>query len=77
MSISSIYVVINMDLITDDMINESLNTESSFRKSLDGTQAILKFNTLHPSSMSGFIKYDHAKMLQFLTNNIIEWNRSL
>ena len=52
------YVIINVVDITDDMIHESLNTETSYRLSLDGSKGVLKFATLHPTVMKGYEKYD-------------------
>lgn len=57
------YVIINEIDITDVIILESLNTAHSYRKSLDGTKAILKFVTAHPTCMVGRQKYTHAEIL--------------
>lgn len=73
MAIETTYIVIDVDLITNDMINESIGNETSFRKSLDDTKAILKFNVRHPNSMAGYVKYTHTEILTFLTDSILEW----
>ena len=68
------YIVIDVDLITNDMVNESICSESTYRKSLDGTKAILKFNVKHPNSMVGVVKYTHEEILIFLSENSVDWN---
>jgi hypothetical protein len=60
------YIIINIEDITDQMIHDSLNTPSSFRTSLDGTKAVLKFPTAFPDIMSGQIKYTHEEILEIL-----------
>jgi len=65
------YVIINEIDITDVMVNESLNTAHSYRKSLDGTKAVLKFATEHPTSMVGRLKYTHEEILVELADP--EW----
>lgn len=74
MAIESTYVVIDYDLIIDDMVNESIGNETSYKKSLDETKAILKFNKKHPNSMKGYKKYTHSEILQFLIDNDADWN---
>lgn len=67
------YAVIDTNLITNDMINESIGNETSFRKSLNKARSILKFNVRHPNSMAGKTKYTHAEILQFLIDNSGDW----
>lgn len=67
------YVVIPTVDITDDMVDESQNGPYSIRSSLDGTQSILKFATLFPKSVKGYVKYTHAEILQFLEDNKAAW----
>lgn len=67
------YVVIDTELAVDDMIHESIGNETSFRKSIDGTKAILKFNVRFPNTMAGKTKYTHAEILQFLSDNSVSW----
>ena len=67
------YVVINIVDITSHMINESRNSETSFRKNLDGTKAILKFKNKYPNSMYTYKKRTHKEILTYLKNNAIEW----
>jgi len=63
------YVIIHVHLITDIMISESLNKDSSYRISLDGTLAILKFKTRHPNTMAGYKKYDNTGILAILKDS--------
>ena len=65
------YVIINEIDISDVMILESLNMGDPYRKSLDGTKAILKFATTHPNCMVGRQKYTHAEILVELSGP--EW----
>lgn len=68
------YVVIDTDLIINDMINESIGNESSYRKSLDRSKSILKFNLKHPNTMAGYTKYTGLEILQFLSDNTLDWD---
>lgn len=72
---ASTYVVIDVVLIINDMIIESVNEETTFRKSLDGTEAILKFNVKYPNTMVGYTKLDWAEMVQYLIDNTALWNK--
>lgn len=67
------YIVINTNEIVNDMINESVNTAMSFRKSLDGTKGILKFETAFPASMVGHLKRNHSQIVQYLIDNSTDW----
>ena len=60
------YIVINTIDITDEMIHDSLNTADSFRRSLDGTKGILKFDTPFPGIMEGYIKHTAEEILEIL-----------
>jgi len=58
------------------MINESIGDEDSFRKCVDGSKGILKFNTKYPNTMSGFTKYNNVEIIQFLKDNALAWERN-
>jgi len=73
MAIESTYVVLDTDVATRDMINESIQSESSIKTSLDGTKLILKFNTKFPNTLSGHTKYTYLEILEFLDNNSADW----
>ena len=68
------YVPILVNLLTDDMIAESVGSETSYAKSLDGSIAILGFKTLHPNSMAGYDKLNHSQILQYLADNSADWD---
>ena len=61
------YVVIPEKDVTDTIITDSLNKEDTYRKSLDGTQAVIKFNHLHPNCCKGIIKYTYDEILVILS----------
>lgn len=73
MAFAQTYVTLDEDAVIDDMIEESLGTETSYRTSIDGTKAILKFNVKHPNTMSGKTKYTHTEFLQYLSDNSVTW----
>ncbi len=73
MRIASYYVVLNEVDVTHAMVEESVNGHDTYRKALDGTQSILKFNKRHPNEMSGRLKYTHTEILQYLEMNSISW----
>jgi hypothetical protein len=67
------YIVIPVDDITEAMIQESCHTAYTFRKSLDGSQAILKFCMSYPNTMAGYHKYSHSEILAYLELNKGDW----
>lgn len=67
------YVVIDTNLVTNDMITESIGNETSFRKSLDETKSILKFNYMYPNTMVAYTKYTNAEIIQYLVTNKADW----
>lgn len=69
MSNEATYVPINTVDIVDAMIVESVNTETSYKKSIDKTESILKFNIKNPNLMAGKTKYDHAGITQYIVDN--------
>jgi len=71
---NSTYVVIDLNMVTALMIEEGIGEEDTVRQSLDGSKAILKFSTKYPNTMSGFKKYTHTEILQFLQDNTLTWN---
>ena len=74
------YYVIGAFKLEDEMIDQSLNSETSFRLSLDCSKAILNFGTKFPYSMAGkdiIGKYNHAGIIQYLKDNDIEWNEGI
>ncbi len=68
------YVVIDTDLISNEMVNESINQETTIRKSLDETKSILTFNVKYPNTMVGYPKYTLAEITQILIDNTSDWN---
>ena len=68
-----VYVVILEDDITSEMIEVSLNTDTSYRKSLDGSKGILKYGVIHPDCCAGYHKHTHAEILQYLVDNAVDW----
>lgn len=69
------FVVIDIDFITNSMIDESKNLATTFRRSKDSTQAILKFDTRFPESMQGFKKYTQEEILNYLSANSAQWEQ--
>ena len=66
------YVIVNERDITHAMIEESLNSEGLYRKSLDGSKRVLKFTAHHPDSMAGYIKYCLEEILVIM--NTADWS---
>ena len=69
------YVVIPEKDVTDTIITDSLNKEDTYRKSLDGTQAVIKFNHPHPNCCKGAIKYTHSEILVILSG--ADWTEDI
>jgi hypothetical protein len=69
--INQTFVIIPIVDITEVMIDESLNTDTTYRKSLDESKGLLKFSVPHPNTMAGHVKYNHEEILEILAGP--EW----
>jgi len=67
------FIIIPENDVTEMMIMCSLNNENTYRKSLDGTLAILKFDHAHPDCAAGLVKYTHEEILLYLEDNEGVW----
>ena len=67
------FIVMPEKDVTEMMIMCSLNKDDTYRKSLDGTLAVLKFDHAHPDCAAGLVKYTHTEILQYLVDNAIDW----
>lgn len=74
--IEKTYIIIKVKDIINNMIEESYHTNDSFRRSLDGTEAILKFCCRHPNTMGGYIKYNDSEIKDYLDVNKSDWGDS-
>lgn len=63
MKIQTRYVIISINDVIDNMIEEAINTASSYRRNTGGTKAILKFRTQHPNTMAGKVKFNHDQII--------------
>jgi len=63
------YCIINIEDVTMEVFDESVEQCNTFRKSLDGTKAILTFLTPHPTSMRGVKKYNLAELRSKLADD--------
>ena len=68
------YIVIKLVDITADMIEESLHTGDTFRKSLDGEYGILKFNSPYLNSCQGLTKLSRDQVLELMKVDNDNWN---
>lgn len=62
----TIYCIIPVEDITNEMIDEAINSSDTLRYSLDGALAILKFDTPFPNSAKGHQKYSLEDILGVL-----------
>jgi hypothetical protein len=66
------YIIIPTVDLTDNMINESLNTPTTFRKSIDESKSLLKFHgTCYPVTCAGYEKYSYEEIIIILSGE--EW----
>ena len=66
------WIIVNVSDITDEMINNSIQTNSSsLRTTTDGSQAILKWDGNTPSCFDGITTYNHSEIKSELLK--IEW----
>ena len=64
------WVIVNVSDITEEMIESAMQTSfSSLRKSLDGTQAILKYDGRKPYCFYNMTTYNHSEILTILSGS--------
>ena len=64
------WVVINVSDITEEMIDSAIQSSiDTLRKSLDGTQAILKWDGDTPTCFDGMTTYNHSEILTILSGS--------
>ena len=64
------WVIVNVSDITDEMIDSAIQTSmSTLRKTLDGTQAILKWDGDTPTCFNGMTTYNHSEILEELAKS--------
>lgn len=66
------FCIVKVIDITDDMIQESVNTQDSIRLSIDSQYGLLKFNLRFPISMKGYKKYTKSEIRPILAS--LDWS---
>ncbi len=61
------YVIIDVVDITDHILEQSLNTADSFRTSINGKKAVLKFDSNYPDHLGGYTKYTSDELVVLLS----------
>ena len=64
------WVIVNVSDITDEMIQNAIQTSmSTLKKSVDGSKAILKWEGDTPSCFDGMTTYSHSEIKSELTKS--------
>ena len=64
------WVIVNVSDITEEMIISAIQSSiDTLRKSLDGTQAILKWDGNTPTCFDGMTTYNHSEILTELAKS--------
>ena len=64
------WVIVNVSDITEEMIDNAIQSSmDTLRKSLDGTQAILKWDGDTPTCFDGMTTYNHSEILTELAKS--------
>ena len=64
------WVIVNVSDITEEMIESSIQSSmDTLRKTLDGTQAILKWDGDTPTYFDGMTTYNHSEILTELAKS--------
>ena len=64
------WVIVNVSDITEEMIISAIQSSiDTLRKSLDGTQAILKYDGDTPTCFDGMTTYNHSEILTELAKS--------
>ena len=67
------WVILNVSDITDEMIDNAIQTSmSTLKTTLDGNKAILKWDGSTPSCFDGMTTYTHSEILTELAKS--EWS---
>tara|TARA_R100001594_G_scaffold124701_1_gene161572 strand:+ start:2499 stop:2729 length:231 start_codon:yes stop_codon:yes gene_type:complete len=67
------WIIINVSDITDEMIENAIQTSmNTLKKTLDGSKAILKWDGDTPSCFNGLTTYNHSEILTELAKS--DWN---
>lgn len=68
------YCIVNIEDITDEMLNSSLTTEESIRLNIAGTQGILKFDSKYANCMAGYTKYISSELTEEIkATSRVDW----
>ena len=67
------YIVINLSDVTDEMIDNALESRDSLRLSLDGSKTILKWDGETPDCFDGINTYTHTEILEELAKS--DWSK--
>lgn len=60
------YIVINLSDVTDEMIDNALESRDSLRLSLDGSKTILKWDKETPSCFDGITTYSFTEIKEIV-----------
>tara|TARA_Y100000361_G_scaffold115632_1_gene106393 strand:+ start:674 stop:910 length:237 start_codon:yes stop_codon:yes gene_type:complete len=64
------WVIVNVSDITEEMIDSAIQSSmDTLRKTLDGTQAILKWDGDTPTCFDGMTTYNHSEILTELAKS--------
>ena len=64
------WIIVNVSDITDEMIASAIQSSmDTLRKTLDGTQAILKWDGDTPTCFDGMTTYNHSEILTELAKS--------
>ena len=64
------WIIINVSDITDEMIENAIQTSiETLKKTLDSSKAILKWDGDTPSCFNGLTTYTHSEILTELAKN--------
>ena len=67
------WIIINVSDITDEMIENAIQTSiETLKKTLDGSKAILKWDGDTPSCFDGLTTYNHSEILTELAKS--DWS---
>jgi hypothetical protein len=69
------WIIINVSDITDEMIENSIQTSmNTLKKTLDGSKAILKWDGNTPSCFDGLTTYTHSEIRTELAKS--DWSNN-
>lgn len=73
MSAAVSYAIIDINMVTCELLSKAICNCDTLKKSINGTKVIMKFNDIYPDGLAGITKYTYEEMLAYIVANMADW----